>query len=103
MLIGNRYWAYKNSESMDGLPGMKRGVETAKREDVPPIKKMVGPYATTALKKSSRRPSSTSPLLIAFSSFFAGIIVAVLLFEFSKADLQRGLVNYTEEIRSLLR
>lgn len=30
---------------MDGLPGLRRGVETAMKEDVTPIKKMVGPYA----------------------------------------------------------
>jgi hypothetical protein len=30
---------------MDGLPGMKKGLEVGKRENVAPIKKMVGPLA----------------------------------------------------------
>ncbi len=42
------YWAFKNAQSMDGLPGMRRGVETAKSENVKPIKKMVGPFAPTS-------------------------------------------------------
>src|SRR4051812_30955201 len=47
-VFSNRYWAFKNAWSMDGLPGMKRGVETGKTDDVKPIKKMVGPYAPLA-------------------------------------------------------
>jgi hypothetical protein len=37
-----RYWAYKNAWSMDGLAGLVRGVETGRREGVVPIGKMVG-------------------------------------------------------------
>jgi hypothetical protein len=40
-----RYWAHKNALSVDGLPGMQRGQEVAKRENVAPIEKMVGPMA----------------------------------------------------------
>jgi len=98
-----RYWAYKNSESMDGLPGLRRAVETAKREDVKPIKKMVGPYAPTSTKKSANRLASTSPIFVALSSFFAGMVVALLLLEFLRGDLQGNFVNYTEEIRALLK
>ncbi|EXJ74444.1 uncharacterized protein A1O5_02740 [Cladophialophora psammophila CBS 110553] len=50
-----RYWAYKNAWSMDGLPGLQRGVRTAMTDDVKPIKKMVGPYAPT--NGRSRRPN----------------------------------------------
>lgn len=39
----DKYWAYKNAWSVDGLPGMKRGVEAAGTYGVEPIKKMVGP------------------------------------------------------------
>ncbi|KAL2444315.1 hypothetical protein ABEF95_016599 [Exophiala dermatitidis] len=39
------YWAHKNAWSMDGLPGLQRGVRTGDAENVKPIKKMVGPYA----------------------------------------------------------
>ena len=41
----DRYWAYKNAWSMDGLPGMQRGQIIAKEKKVVPIKKMVGPLA----------------------------------------------------------
>ena len=44
-LTNFRYWAYKNAWSIDGLPGMQRGQEAAKRDNVTPIKKMVGPFA----------------------------------------------------------
>jgi hypothetical protein len=43
MLTNFRYWAYKNAWSVDGLPGMQRGQEVAKRDNVTPFKKMVGP------------------------------------------------------------
>lgn len=44
-LTNFRYWAYKNAWSIDGLPGMQRGQEVAKRDSVMPIKKIVGPLA----------------------------------------------------------
>ncbi|KAF2433956.1 hypothetical protein EJ08DRAFT_693988 [Tothia fuscella] len=43
----DRYWAYKNAWSMDGLPGLERALVTGKVEHVEPIKKMVGPHAPT--------------------------------------------------------
>ncbi|KAK4541623.1 hypothetical protein LTR36_007767 [Oleoguttula mirabilis] len=43
----DRYWALKNAYSMDGLPGMPRGLAAGKREKVTPLKKMVGPLAPT--------------------------------------------------------
>ena len=41
----DRYWAYKNAWSVDGLPGMKRGLLVGNAERVAPIKKWVGPTA----------------------------------------------------------
>ncbi|KAI0972063.1 pyridoxamine phosphate oxidase family protein [Xylaria arbuscula] len=41
----DRYWALKNAWSMDGLPGMKRGLKAGKELSVEPIKKMVGKFA----------------------------------------------------------
>ena len=38
----DQYWAWKSQLSIDGLPGMKRGYEFAKKNDVKPLKKMVG-------------------------------------------------------------
>jgi hypothetical protein len=37
-----RYWAFKNAWSVDGLPATKVGLETAKKENIKPIKKFVG-------------------------------------------------------------
>lgn len=37
-----RYWAFKNQRSLDGLPGLVRGVEAARRDGVVPIRKFVG-------------------------------------------------------------
>jgi len=81
LTLTRRYWAFKNSQSMDGLPGMKRGVETAKREDVKPIKKMVGPYAKALYdgqKKNSRSVSMRYLVLLTLLSFFMGVSAAVL-------------------------
>jgi hypothetical protein len=36
------YWAWKSQRSIDGLPGMQRGVEFAKKKGVRPLRKMVG-------------------------------------------------------------
>lgn len=41
----DRYWALKNAWSMDGLPGMRRGLKAGKEFSVEPIKKMVGKMA----------------------------------------------------------
>ncbi|KAJ3571897.1 hypothetical protein NPX13_g5227 [Xylaria arbuscula] len=41
----DRYWALKNAWSMDGLPGMKRGLKAGKEYSVVPIQKMVGRMA----------------------------------------------------------
>jgi len=99
----DKYWAYKNAWSMDGIPGMQRGVDVAKREQVKPIKKMVGPFAPEVMKKSANRIGSTSPVLVSVSSFCLGLLVAFILMEYIRGDLQGDLVNYTEEIRSLFK
>ncbi|KAI1825027.1 pyridoxamine phosphate oxidase family protein [Xylaria intraflava] len=41
----DRYWAFKNAYSMDGLPGMKRALKAGKEYSIEPIKKMVGKAA----------------------------------------------------------
>jgi hypothetical protein len=76
------YWAFKNQLSMDGLPGMQRGVETAKKVDIKPIKKMVGAPAALLQSMRSRndRPISMSYLVLAvLSSFSMGIIATLLV------------------------
>jgi hypothetical protein len=76
-----RYWAFKNSKSMDGLDGMKRGVKTSKRDNILPIKKMVGPYATL----TERKPRRFGPeilwrfAVISVVSFSLGVFVALTM------------------------
>jgi len=41
----DRYWAYKNAWSVDGLPGMRRALKAGNEFSVAPIKKMVGKMA----------------------------------------------------------
>ncbi|KAI0427783.1 pyridoxamine phosphate oxidase family protein [Xylaria sp. FL1042] len=43
----DRYWALKNAWSMDGLPGMRRGLKAGKEFSIEPIQKMVGKMALT--------------------------------------------------------
>jgi hypothetical protein len=67
---------------MDALPGMRRGVETAKRENVKPIKKMVGPSAPTS-EYPRTRVAGKVPILylviVALLSFCMGISGAALV------------------------
>jgi len=83
-----RYWAYKNSQSMDGLPGMQRAIETSKKDNIKPIKKMVGAYALEMAPRS--RPGQLVPLwslvVVMLLSFSMGSIAALL------AALQLGLL-----------
>ncbi|KAI1104023.1 hypothetical protein F4804DRAFT_208534 [Jackrogersella minutella] len=51
----DRYWALKNAWSMDGLPGMQRGLEAGRLHAIQPIKKMVGPLAPKNRTSSSMR------------------------------------------------
>ena len=72
-----RYWAFKNQESMDGLPGLKRGVQNAKTDKVAPIKKMEGSFAPKAPRTTSRGVPTELVLLIALLSFLLGLAVAL--------------------------
>ncbi|KAI1872277.1 hypothetical protein JX265_001601 [Neoarthrinium moseri] len=45
-----RYWALKNSWSVDGLPGVRTGQKTMKEEGIVPLKKMVGAAAPESYK-----------------------------------------------------
>lgn len=73
---------------MDGLPGMKRAIETSKKDNVKPIKKMVGAYALETASRS--RPGQLVPLwslvVVMLLSFSMGSIAALL------AALQLGLL-----------
>ncbi|KAK3319450.1 hypothetical protein B0H66DRAFT_268950 [Apodospora peruviana] len=49
-----KYWAFKNAKSMDGLPGLEIARKTAKEENIAPMKKMVGPLATDQYRPATR-------------------------------------------------
>ncbi|KAL2073630.1 hypothetical protein VTL71DRAFT_10956 [Oculimacula yallundae] len=88
-----KYWAYKNSYSMDGLPGLRRGVETSKRENVVPIKKMVGSYALESQSTPRSGPAFRSRFSGKLSSMgenvsLEQVVIVVLAF------LMGGLVQY---------
>lgn len=76
-----RYWAYKNALSIDGMPGMRRAVETARREGVEPIKKMVGegkPRYSLAPEKSGVTLPLWVLVLVAVGVFVSGIVVGMV-------------------------
>lgn len=72
----DRYWAYKNAWSMDGLPGMQRGTWAAKEFSVAPIKKMVGPLAPTKYT-AGMGWNLQQVQLIALLSFLIGLAIAI--------------------------
>lgn len=72
-----RYWAYKNAYSMDGLPGMQRGLLTAKEEKVAPIVKMIGPLAPVNRDAYGAGMSSPQILLVVLLSFLMGVMAAL--------------------------
>ncbi|KAJ9615321.1 hypothetical protein H2200_001396 [Cladophialophora chaetospira] len=72
------YWAFKNAWSMDGLPGLQRGVQTAVTDSVKPIKKMIGPYAP--VNGERRRPTRVFTLGHLILAALVGLLVSVGLF-----------------------
>ncbi|KAI1463615.1 uncharacterized protein F4812DRAFT_235718 [Daldinia caldariorum] len=68
----DRYWALKNSWSMDGLPAMPRAMKTARVYAIEPVKKMVGPLAP----KNGASPGARSGFLL---EHFVIILLTVLL------------------------
>ena len=83
----DRYWAYKNAWSMDGLPGMKRGVQCGSKEKVEPLKKMVGPLAP--LNGKYRSPDGFRleyVVLVALMSFLLGALMML----YGKEHIQFG-------------
>jgi hypothetical protein len=69
----DRYWAYKNAWSMDGMPGMKRGVKAGKEHKVAPMEKMVGPLAKVKYRHGGVPVEWV--VLIAVMAFLLGTMV----------------------------
>lgn len=63
---------------MDGLPGMKRGVETGKTDGVKPIKKMVGQYAPVNGPRLAKKVYSSEHLILV--AFLSSILTALFIF-----------------------
>ncbi len=60
---------------MDGLPGMHRAISTAKRDNVKPMKKMVGPLPPV---KIPWQVPTVNLVSLALLSFFMGIVATAL-------------------------
>ncbi len=90
----DRYWAFKNAWSMDGLPGMQRGVKTAVTDSVKPIKKMVGQYAPTKGPRTGTRIFQTWHLILVALISSLG---TTLLLLFMLARLGPGTVCFGTE------
>jgi hypothetical protein len=68
---------------------MKRGIETAKKVNIKPMKKMVGAPAALLQRSRKHRPISMSYLVLAvLSSFSMGIIATLLVL------LQMGFLHF---------
>ena len=68
---------------MDGLPGMKKGVEIAKRDKIAPIKKMVGPHAPIKPRNFNLGFPQIYLVLVIMSSFCVGIVATLYAQSFS--------------------
>ncbi|KAI1203703.1 pyridoxamine phosphate oxidase family protein [Nemania serpens] len=97
----DRYWALKNAWSMDGLPGMRRGLEAGKQFSIEPIRKMVGKMAP---KNNS---SATGELHVAYVIIaLLTVLVAILAathpaFEYFPAQRRmQGLLSQVTSIPS---
>ena len=84
---------------MDGLPGMKVGLQAGKQYSVEPLKKMVGPLAPSNNQKFRTGVSVEYIALIALLSFMIGAVLALyapVLLPFAQDKLQaRHLLNTT--------
>ncbi|KAI0154127.1 pyridoxamine phosphate oxidase family protein [Xylariaceae sp. FL1272] len=83
----DRYWALKNAWSIDGLPGMQRGLVAGRQFSIEPIQKMVGPLAPKNGGSATRAELHASYLVIAFLITLIAILAATHpVFEFFPAQ-----------------
>jgi hypothetical protein len=73
---------------MDGLPGMRRGLQTAVTDKVNPIKKMVGPHAPFQPRRPQRIFLWRHMIMVAL---LASLGTAVLGFALLRLCMVRGL------------
>lgn len=72
-----RYWAFKNAFSMDHMPAMKQAVELGRKENIKPMKKMVGPFAPRTDYRSRQAVSVELAVVIAVVSLLIGALLAL--------------------------
>ncbi|KAH7127184.1 hypothetical protein B0J11DRAFT_549921 [Dendryphion nanum] len=72
----DRYWAYKSQLSVDGLPGMKRGVDFADKHGVAPLKKFVGGVGSNKRVRGGAREEITvlHLALVALLALVIGVV-----------------------------
>ncbi|KAJ5238404.1 hypothetical protein N7468_003023 [Penicillium chermesinum] len=70
-----RYWAEKNSYSMDGLPGTLIAIDTSEKKGIKPLQKMEGPHAPARNLRPPVGYRLEQMILVAISS----ALVATLL------------------------
>ncbi|KAH6629243.1 hypothetical protein C7974DRAFT_453866 [Boeremia exigua] len=76
----DRYWAWKSARSVDGMPGMKRGVEYAEKHGVAPLKKWKGEYAPGGAKAwGAREGQRGSDRALVFLVLLLGIVIGGVL------------------------
>ena len=71
------YWAWKSQQSIDGLPGMRRGFEYAQKHDVKPLKKWVGAHAPDAPRRASSQIQLVHLLLVLLLGIVIGGALAL--------------------------
>jgi hypothetical protein len=74
------YWAWKSARSVDGMPGMKRGVEYAEKNGVKPLRKWKGEYAPGGPKAwGSRKGANNEDRGLVFLVLLLGIVIGGIL------------------------
>ncbi|KAK5156124.1 hypothetical protein LTS14_005011 [Recurvomyces mirabilis] len=71
-----RYWSYKNSWSIDKLPGLPNVVAYGKRNKIEPITKMVGPRAPQT-HPYTKLDSNIMIFMMIVWSFLAGVLITL--------------------------
>jgi hypothetical protein len=70
----DHYWAFKSQRSIDGLPGMKRGVDFAKKEGVAPLRKMVGRAGMRVSERYRGRGEGVNKMVMLMIGLLVGVM-----------------------------
>lgn len=83
---------------MDGLPGMRRGLDTGKKFQIEPIKKMVGPLAPKNGTRGGVDGFTLEQVVVVFIVAFIAGIMAVML---SPSLVRKVIVSTPEKQQGL--